>query len=29
MNEGFEKTAKAIDSMIREGIDMAMNKYNG
>ncbi|WP_195251882.1 aminoacyl-tRNA hydrolase [Romboutsia sp. 1001713B170207_170306_H8] len=26
---GLEKAAKAIDVMIRENIDLAMNKYNG
>lgn len=26
---GLEKAAKAVDTMIRENIDLAMNKYNG
>lgn len=26
---GLEKAAKAVDAMIRENIDLAMNKYNG
>ncbi len=26
---GLEKAYKAVESMIKENIDMAMNKYNG
>ncbi|HBF4081837.1 aminoacyl-tRNA hydrolase [Clostridioides difficile] len=29
INEALEKAAYAIDSIIRENIDMSMNKYNG
>ena len=29
INEALEKAADAIDSIIRENIDMSMNKYNG
>lgn len=29
INEGLEKTCRAIDCIIRENIDMSMNKYNG
>ena len=29
INESLEKAAYAIDSIIRENIDMSMNKYNG
>ena len=29
LKEGLEKSVLAIDSIIRENIDLAMNKYNG
>lgn len=29
INKGLEKSAKAIESIIKENIDIAMNKYNG
>ena len=29
MKAGIEKAAKAVDAIIREGIDKSMNKYNG
>jgi PTH1 family peptidyl-tRNA hydrolase len=29
IQDGLEKAAKSVDCMIRENIDLAMNKYNG
>ncbi|CEQ32170.1 peptidyl-tRNA hydrolase [[Clostridium] sordellii] len=29
IQDGLEKAAKAVDCMIRENLDLAMNKYNG
>lgn len=29
IQDGLEKAAKAVDFMIRENLDLAMNKYNG